>query len=844
MFRSPFDSLQPDQQDQFEYVDSNNNNLHRNGMANGNNMNNPKNSMTQIDTISENLLVATPPLIGPPGSSQSSNANLHYPNQNHHHQHLPHRVHGNLYNISDSSWLEPWQIVNTSNLTSSSSQNNNYVTQDGNSTPQRNSPLIDPSASQTNNRLMNPSIGVNGLGNTNTKLITASPLELLLLISSIMFLVLLALAFTISYYCFRRRRRRHRSAQANILAAATASSHHHFNPKGPSAASSSATLLNSSISANMCDPNLIGNYGPPMKHTQQHYQQHPAASGRRQTNSTFWAPSSSVRGGRHAASEHLAPGGRRLHRQSGTIVGQDQQYVNRAFDYSESNGPQMGIKQPRVSGSGLHRRWPNESQLVDAHLRDAVREPLPQTRMSQFRVPDAADDHRPRRDHSEPNHVMAGSAAYTLVEPRRLRSSEQQVWHNFESSTSPSDDNFSGDGAEIGPTAQRDYNPNRQNRYVPLLNRTNSYIEHNKNHRDRQQNHDKFHNPDPLGLTSKYSRNIQGPAQVKLKGSNYRNSVRNNCEQQDDKQEEYVYWNEQKSYFNHELMQQHHRVSFAHQKHQYPLADRAGGALTSASSTTGDSGHSLPSSNDAINTGDLSDGSPPPQRTQDNNDPPRLVVKSIEDSFIKKFTEIESQEYMSRDTRQVLSLAEWRKCLADANAIASNQQEHNIVTKPNSKLERGREDDDDGSLKDDESWRDSGEASGSNLATTQLRSLSEVDISFAKPPAASNQNTVNRKVKDGAPFTDLDKEKTKQNSSSDSQTDKKSKANDTKGDSTETINSPDLIISPEYKVDDDSYQRVRQLQLRSRSDDDNMTATNQNGHQARVDSPSNSVSYV
>lgn len=872
----PFDNLSHHQTDQFEFIDNN----HRQG-----NHNNPKNSMTHIDTISDNLLVATPP-----SPLQDANANYqNYPNSNQHTHYQQsnlnrHNTSANLQNFNNintnnnansygnDSWLEPWQIVNTNNLTSPGSNLNplnNYI---NDISPQKNSQLIDHSASQTNNRLINPnSSGNNGLSHQNTtKLISASPIELLLLISSIMFLVLLALAFMTSYYCFQRRRRRHLSSRANALAvaAATSNQHHlggHFNPK---IANSSSTLISNNSTNLMCDPNILAAYGPPMnsKHMQNHYQQ----QGRRLagTNRTFWAPAGSTRGGRQAGGvsgpENEPIKGQQSNVQRGRRT---HHYVNRAFDYSGEPGRPMqqimdnnntdNINSDPGSGFGLNKRWPNESQLVDAHLRD---QPGSHHRLTQFRVPDV-DHYSGGQQRAGPEHMISGSAAYALVEPRNLRNSEQQVWHNFESSTSPSDgDNVSGLGgqnnAEIDGlfimSETREPKLRDHNRYVPPLNRAHSYhspstlVKGDRSYHGRQQSqHNQNYGPfDPISINKQNLHDQHDP-------QSNRNRLRNlskQQQQQEDKQQEYVYWNEQKSYYNHESMQQHHRVSFAHQKHQYPLANQAGGVLTSASSTTGDSGHSLPSTGDAINTCDLSDGSPPPHQQQTSNDnPPRLVVKSIEDSFIKKFTEIESQEYMSRDSRQVLSLAEWRQCLAKANAIASNQQGQKM--EPNEPEKRriaadSQDEEDNMNDHDDDSWQDSGELDGSNLA--HLRSLSEVDISFAKPAAMSNQNTAKRKGIDKNPASNnvadsqLRREATLEN-----RPNIESRDDGPSTDPIDTANSPDLIISPEYKVDDDSYHQVRQLRLRSQNNNnDDRTGTNRAGHHSRVDSPSNSVSYV
>lgn len=103
-----------------------------------------------------------------------------------------------------------------------------------------------------------------------------------------------------------------------------------------------------------------------------------------------------------------------------------------------------------------------------------------------------------------------------------------------------------------------------------------------------------------------------------------------------------------------------------------------------------------------------------------NNEPneqqahrPRIFLKSIEDSYITNFTEIQEQEYVKRDSRRPLSWAQWRARQANANSKPGARGEH----QQNSRTPSGDLDDDDDQ---------------SRSIQANLRSLTELDVNFAK----------------------------------------------------------------------------------------------------------------
>lgn len=190
---------------------------------------------------------------------------------------------------------------------------------------------------------------------------------------------------------------------------------------------------------------------------------------------------------------------------------------------------------------------------------------------------------------------------------------------------------------------------------------------------------------------------------------------------------------------------------------------------------------------------------------------PRLVVQRIEDAYITRFSEIESQDWRMRDNREPLSLRDWR-------AMQPNMS---------SKRRDGNEDNQGKVVSDEEGEgeEDIGDSPSSILGN--LRSLSEIDVSFARQDGTttkgdkSTEETVTtnnqfRANSDNTKTVDTSKEKA------------------IKGAEYERIESPDLIISPEYDVDDGSFDRLRDLSSKIKLRQE----------QRKPTSPDNSVSYV
>ena len=93
---------------------------------------------------------------------------------------------------------------------------------------------------------------------------------------------------------------------------------------------------------------------------------------------------------------------------------------------------------------------------------------------------------------------------------------------------------------------------------------------------------------------------------------------------------------------------------------------------------------------------------------------PRLVLKSIEDSFVTNFTEIYEQEYLKRDVTRPLSWLEWRSSQPARPASPSSQSP---PSSSSSRAGPGEE-----------------EPAGGGPTSGGLRSLTELNVNFAKPP--------------------------------------------------------------------------------------------------------------
>lgn len=193
---------------------------------------------------------------------------------------------------------------------------------------------------------------------------------------------------------------------------------------------------------------------------------------------------------------------------------------------------------------------------------------------------------------------------------------------------------------------------------------------------------------------------------------------------------------------------------------------------------------------------------------------PRLIVRSIEDSYITKISETERQEWMSRDNRQPLSLNEWRSMQPKFPRPDSNS-----------------------AGEQDEPQADDEHESTTVGGMGNLRSLSEIDISFARQMGPTDQSgpqqQANQPDRTGESANDSSQRSTAdlgglKEESGGSQAKETSSAK-------QPIESPDLIVSPEYEVEGDSFDRLRNLgrKIQLRSD-----------LRSKSSSPGDSVSYV
>lgn len=103
---------------------------------------------------------------------------------------------------------------------------------------------------------------------------------------------------------------------------------------------------------------------------------------------------------------------------------------------------------------------------------------------------------------------------------------------------------------------------------------------------------------------------------------------------------------------------------------------------------------------------------------------PKLVLKSIEDSYITNYTEISEQEYMKRDSRKPLSLAEWRSLRRQSTTNASDQS----------------------TSSSEKDLRSVGLSDQDEKVRNNLRSLTEVDVNFARSMAGQSDKLADNKA--------------------------------------------------------------------------------------------------
>lgn len=689
--------------------------------------------------------------------------------------------------------------VNRNNNNPNYTTNNTSNPNNNNKQPQRNLALVDQVSSlnqvQQDANINSARIGQLPPAATNSAILQRSPpgqrvppgsgLELLLLISSLMFLVLLGLAFVTSYYCLQRRRRSRLDSSRSSLAPNTSG---HFVPTGYS----------SSHHHRQQPHSLHGHHIH--QYNKQQQPQAPVVEGRAGAKSnqlldaaSYWTPASVVGRGQmeqqhyHAQwfpnpvvqieSAKVATGGRNQFR---GLISTNQQQPN----------------QVRLS------RWPPEPELVEAHLRGLVAAPR-----------------RPR----PPKHAISATeqVPYTLVEPRQARHVVRTPRQVAPALQEPE----SSDSSEsIEPGAEGNQTPGQLSQ--PFASSNHSH--------DTAADHQLWRTKSWIserGLERAVPPSRARPPRALATFT------------QDQEADEYAIAPSLSFNNRHQKQEQFHQFYPATLNSQLPP-----NRVSFARSRQLDSRQSRGSGSQATSTSrsytTLDDTVAPNSAPTTNA--PRILIKSIEDSYIRKLTEIDTNDYLSRDSRQPLSLAQWR----DLIAKNQHQQEHHH--------QRQRAD----SQEHIDSWRadSTAETSGSNLAN--LRSLSEIDISFAKSALAdqpsnrqqgghlATQAPHNRREGSQAnderdttqtttttPVEEANKSVNEHCVSTDEMSDEiNRKIRSADGlDSDHVAESPDLILSPEYQVDDDSYKRARKLQLR----------IPRQGPSQCCESPgNNSVSYV
>lgn len=468
--------------------------------------------------------------------------------------------------------------------------------------------------------------------------------------------------------------------------------------------------------------------------------------------------------------------------------GQQQALIDQLI---QANWPVEGRQAQRVPGTHISHlgaakltRWPPEAQLVEAHLRAQAQGP-PQ-------VPGYAPYQSMQR---QPRHTKGGpdQVPYALVEPRY----QQQ---------GPRSQDRSGFAANNRRSHQQLYYANGKQEELPA-----------GEHRDSSQRQVAGEAGGSLWRTKSWISERTRSSEERHLTEAWANSVSSGSCQGS-------------SSFKGRPQKADEQQAGAQSQHRVSFAARSGPPLSPSNETESPfSEDSDEYCQEAALTGHQGPMSP--------ESPPRLLVKSIEDSYIRKLTEIESQEYLSRDSRQSLSLAEWRALIAE--------KQRNFERRSDTKTKgpevqageiqinvRSRQNE---SLDDYESWPDSGDASGSNLAN--LRSLSEVDISFARPAGALSQQRDSETFKRAGSNSLSSGSSTNEAKPGAKEQSADTQVKEVPGGASEPAqapkpletDSPDLILSPDYRLDDESFQQARRLQLRP---------------QTGAKSPDGSVSYV
>lgn len=128
---------------------------------------------------------------------------------------------------------------------------------------------------------------------------------------------------------------------------------------------------------------------------------------------------------------------------------------------------------------------------------------------------------------------------------------------------------------------------------------------------------------------------------------------------------------------------------------------------------------------------DLSDDQEPNNNTANFQKPssykPKILLKSIEDSYVTNYTEIHEQEYIKQEAKRNMTMAEWRALQPERK-----QRRRRRANGDDSKGSRQTSDDNTDDTDDDQGAGLHEGEQPYQSTQTNLRSLTELDVNFAK----------------------------------------------------------------------------------------------------------------
>uniref|UniRef100_A0A6G1SLP7 ZP domain-containing protein n=1 Tax=Aceria tosichella TaxID=561515 RepID=A0A6G1SLP7_9ACAR len=619
-----------------------------------------------------------------------------------------------------------------------------------------NEPLLSTSSSgikQLNSRLFQPepartlesgdqrggslSLSPNGAANSPSSFFDRlTSIELLFLISSLMFLVLLAFGLAGGYYCFSRRNRRETPAGAQLLRRQKKRSY--FN--SPTSLLTSSTPVPSSATARAAG--------------QPYYQRAaglPPASGRAAGHHMVPVSSSSSRQAHHLLDQDLYPaaaaGGRQpagsyyqqyLHQQ------QQQQQAPSSPDDSDISGQQLlpatgstGGTRPGTRFNYLSANTTTAAPITSAHYQSSTLRP----HYNHHHHPSgpAIVGRRQAQDLSavySHHHQLAGgrraaatagqqsdrpfgsAALRSSATELRSQSSQQQQQHDQYHNPNHYNHHHLAGTSTLG---RRGVTNRPIGSGDPLSVADGSSQHHRNQYRINNQNrhHQSQQQKQPPPSKQQQQQRALPLASQTIAANLYYAQMRHAKSLQQLRDKSNIEWSNQdqedqyqEDYLNDDKIRQKQRQHF----YDTSTLTRQDVDGTNSGRTTRESAElrvhdmSAGSSSSTASDSELDgpDGS-------DGRNRPKLILKSIEDSFVTNLTEIYGQEYKKRDTTRPLSLAEWRSRQPMRRGPAPGEpggaptnHEHAGESQPDDVMEHG------------------------TMGQTNLRSLTELDVNFAK----------------------------------------------------------------------------------------------------------------